>query len=201
MGQCWIADTADIVLGQAAVMIDDATGQALSHWAWPLSWSLPVIGAHAATYAFPNYVITNGPAGQEFHFNPALYRGTIEGVGNHRDARNIPFPFIQANFRVHGKASGGPVFGADGAVIGANCTEVAGSGPAYGVQIRCLQDAFLDAVPAPGRLTFADLVGRGIVIAPDFVPGAIAAQPGHLVRLDAIPISAPSPRLIVDVAT
>jgi hypothetical protein len=201
VGQCWIADNADIVLGEAVTVTNKAIGRVLSHWAWPLSWSEPAIGTSAATYAFPNHVMTDTSAGQEFHFSPALYRGTIEDVGDHIDRVMVPSPFIRADFRIHAKASGGPIFGVDGAVIGVNSTELAGSGPAFGVQIRCLQNAFLEGVPALGRLTFADLVERGVVTARHFAPAVLGAQPGHLVRLDAVPISAPRPRLVVDTMT
>ena len=199
--QCWLGDSADIALGVAACATNNLTGETLSHWCWPLNWSVPSVGAAAATYAFPVHSITQTDEGQTFSFRPELYPGTIQAVGSFRDRVMIPYPYLQVGFRIHGAASGGPIAAPEGAVIGVNCTENAPDGPGFGAQIRCLQDAFIDDAllfgeTAPCRVTFAELVSAGVVTARGFVYGAIPPQPGRVVRLDA-PISARGPRLKV----
>ncbi|MDQ3777021.1 MAG: serine protease [Pseudomonadota bacterium] len=51
--QCWLGDIADIALGVAARATNNLTRGMLSHWSWPLTWSVPSVGTAAATYAFP----------------------------------------------------------------------------------------------------------------------------------------------------
>ena len=202
--QCWLGDRADIALGVAAHATNKLTGETLSHWSWPLAWSIRPVGTAAATYAFPLHAIAKADDGQTISFRPELYPGRVEDVGDCRDRVMMPFPYVQVGFRIHGGASGGPIAAAGGAVIGVNCTENAPDGPGFGAQIRCLQDAFIDDAllvgeTVPRRITFAELVSAGVVTARDFVPGAIAHQSGHVVRLDA-PISARGPRLQLTMA-
>ena len=199
IAQCWIASSADIALGVAAQATSNLTGEILSHWSWPLSWSIPFVGENAATYAFPTHAVTSAGEGQMISFRPELYPGTIQGVCDFRDRVMIPFPYMQVDFRIHGAASGGPIISAGGGVIGVNCTENAPDGPGFGVQIRCLQDAFIDdsvlfGETVPRRITFAELVSAGVVTARHFVAGTIPCCVGHVVSFDA-PIAARGPHL------
>lgn len=197
--QCWLGNAADIALGVAAQATNNATGEVLSHWRWPLSWVTPEVGTKTATYAFPNHAIENSEAGQTFHFHPDLYAGTVQEVGGFRDRVLVPYPYIHVDFRIHHAASGGPVVGGDGTVIGVNCRGMDPAGPGVVAQIRCLQDAYIDdAVLAgeaePRRVTFSELVAAGVVIARDFAAGAVPLQSGRTVRLEA-PVTARGPAL------
>jgi hypothetical protein len=195
--QCWLGDSADIALGAAARATNNVTGEVLTHWSWPLCWAVPFVGGNAATYAFPIHAIKQTDHGQTIAFRPDLYPGTIQQVGDFRDLRVMPFPYMQVDFRIHGAASGGPIVGPDGAVTGVNCTEYAPDGPGFGTQIRCLQDAFLNngllcGEAQPGQVTFAELVYAGIITARHYVPNAIPPLLGHLVQLN-LPITARGP--------
>lgn len=188
--QCWIGDNADIVLGVAAQATNNATGKILSHWSWPLSWTTPEVGIRTATYAFPNHTLESSDTGQVFHFHPDLYAGTVQEVGNCRDRVLVPYPYMQVDFRIHKAASGGPVVGTDGTVIGVNCREMDPAGPGVVAQIRCLQDAYIDyAMIAdrcePRRVTFSELVAAGSVTVNNYAPGTIPEQSGRTVLFGA----------------
>lgn len=165
VSQCWLGDKADIALGVAASITNKETGKPLTNWTWTLSWPVPTNGSVVATYAFPDHAVTDN--GTRFRFSPDAYAGRVEESGEFRDQKIIPFPFLQVNCRMHGGASGGPII-CNGYVVGINCTEYAGSGPAYGTQSSCLAAAFLDGVALPGevmprQVTFDELVRTGCI--------------------------------------
>jgi hypothetical protein len=202
--QCWLGESADVALGAAAFATNRATGDVLSHWSWPLSWTTPALGTVGATYAFPNHSITQTESGQFFRFRPDLYRGTIREVGDFRDRVLVPYPYMHVDFRIHHAASAGPVLSAEGAVVGVNCRFMDPAGPGVVAQIRCLQDAFLEDVvllgeTAPRRVAFGELVSAGAVTARQFAPAVVAHQPGRVVRLDTVKTSARGPGLEMDV--
>lgn len=201
--QCWLGDNADVALGAAALTTNRATEGVLSHWSWPMSWTTPAMGAVAATYAFPNHSITQTESGQVFRFRPDLYRGTIREVSNFRDRMLVPYPYMHVDFRIHHAASGGPVLGAEGGVVGVNCRFMDPAGPGVVAQIRCLQNAFLDDVillgeTTPRRVEFSELVSAGAVTARQYAPAVVANQPGRVVRLDTVRTSARGPALEMD---
>lgn len=198
--QCWLGDNADVALGATAHTTNRATGGVLSHWSWPMSWTTPAIGEAAATYAFPNHSITQTESGQLFRFRPDLYRGRIQEVGDFRDRVLVPYPYMHVNFRIHHAASGGPVVGAKGGVVGVSCRFMDPAGPGVVAQIRCLQDAFLDDVVLLGetasrRVVFSELVSAGAVTARQYAPSVVPNQPVRVVRLDAVQTSASGPAL------
>ncbi len=169
-----------------------------------MSWAPPVVGARAATYAFPNHSITQTQRGQLLRFRPDLYPGKVQEVGSFRDRVLVPFPYMHVDFRIHHAASGGPVVGAEGVVVGVNCRFMDPEGPGVAAQIRCLQDAFLDdLVPlgetAPRRIVFGELVSVGWVTAKHYTAGVVPNQPGRVVRLDAVQPSARGPALEMSV--
>ena len=197
--QCWVGDTADVVLGVAAHARNNRTGVALSHWSWPLSWETPAVGQPAATYAFPNHSIEQTAGGQIFRFQPDLYPGTVVEIGEFRDRVLVPYPYMQVSFKIHGAASGGPVASGN-AVVGVNCRFMKPDGPGVAVQIRTLQDSFIDDAVLLGetvqrRVTFAELVEAGALTARGFVGDSVPKQAGRLVRFDRVPASAPGPGL------
>lgn len=201
--QCWVGDTADIALGMA-MKATNLRGEVLSHWKWQLSWRIPSVGAKIGTYAFPNYTETSEGERQCLSFTPNAYFGAVQEVAESRDRVLIPFPYMQVDFRIHGAASGGPVFGNEGHVVAVNCSELAPHGPAFVTQIRCLQDAFLDNVLAENgapaaRITFTQLVEGGEISVVDFEPKNLTGQHGSLLRLDDVLPSAAAP--IVEIGT
>jgi hypothetical protein len=205
IGQCWLGDPADVALGVAAEATNKVTGEIMLNWAWTISWTTPLQGAAAATYAFPNHVFVDN--GRRIRFAPHLYGGRIQETGDFRDKVMAPFPYLQVDFRIHGAASGGPILSGPH-VVGINCTEWPANidhppGPGFGVQSRCLADAFLDDVILPGetvprRVTFHELVEAGCINVEGYVPQEKAAPlRGTLVRLD-MPATARPPAVEVE---
>lgn len=202
--QCWLGDTADVALGVAATVTNKSTGAVLSHWSWPLCWQMPTGGAMAATYAFPNHSVSQSSDGQIFRFQPELYSGAVLDIGDFRDRLLVPYPYMHVGFHIHGAASGGPVGSHGLGVVGVNCRYLEPDGPGVVAQVRCLQDAFIDNVVLLGetqerRVTFADLVCAGAVSVEHYVPNAVPAQPGRVVRLDSVPVSIAGPALEMSV--
>lgn len=202
IGQCWYGENVDIVLGAAASASHRQSGIALSNPSLRLSWAVPSIGAATATYAFPNHAIGSNASGQAVQFRPDMYRGVVLEADDFRDAMLVPYPYLYVNFRIHGAASGGPVFARDG-VAGINTRFLEPDGPGVVAQIRCLQDSFIDDVitspgASPRRVTFAEFAALGWVDVADFKPDAVPKHSGRLVRLDAVAITAEGPAVSVD---
>jgi hypothetical protein len=118
----------------------------------------------------------------------------------------MPFPYLQVDFRIHGAASGGPIFN-DGRVVAVNCTEWPENidhpvGPGFGAQIRCLKDAFIeDVVPMEGgpprRMSFDEFVRTGSISVANYLPrDADAPLSGSVLRLD-MPTTAKRPEVEV----
>ncbi len=196
--QCWLGEKADIALGVAANATNKVTGQALLHWHWRLSWNIPTVGMKVGLYAYPNKAIRQNGERQTIMFRPDAYFGHIQEVDKYRDNVIIPYPYLQSDIRSYGGASGGPIFDSEGTVVGVNCRWLEPEGPEFGVQIQCLQDAFIDdAVLAdeqvPRRVTFTELVSAGVVNVAGFTNAATNIDAGRLVRLDVLPITARGP--------
>jgi hypothetical protein len=200
--QCWTDGVADIVLGAAATATNNVTGETLTHWTWGLSWTLPAIGTPVATYAFPGKDRI-GEDGASFVFRADSYAGRLRDAADFRDSVMLPFPYMQVDFRMHGGTSGGPIL-ADGKVIGVNCTEYAPmdqeAALAFGTQIRCLRDAFLDDVipldqETSRRMSFDELVRTGTISIEGYVgrDENIPLQ-GATIRMN-MPATAPAPQV------
>lgn len=198
--QCWLGETADIALGVAATATNKVTGKVLTHWNWRTSWTTPQVGATVSTLAFPNHIFTQSEHGQTLHSRPDAYIGQIQDVKEYRDRLLVPYPYIQVDTRIHGGASGGPVFGPEGSVIGVNCRYFEPDGPGICAQIRCLQNAYFDDGmlkddSKPRRIEFHELVSTGVVEAKSFSRDSVPTQAGVVVRLDRVQITAPRPQL------
>lgn len=202
--QCWLGATEDIAFGVAATATNRKTGQELRNWTWTLSWQTPPKGAPVGTYAFPNHILSDG--GTRISFRPDAYVGTVQESGDFRDKVLMPFPYLQVDFRIHGAASGGPIFN-DGRVVAVNCTEWPENidhpvGPGFGAQIRCLKDAFVeDVVPLEGgpprRMSFDELVRTGSISVANYLPReADAPLSGSVLRLE-MPATAKRPEVEV----
>jgi hypothetical protein len=200
--QSWLAEQGDIAFGAAATATNVETGRILSNWTWRLSWAIPAIGASVATYAFPGKE-RQRPDGN-IVFRADSYAGRVENVAEYRDTVVMPFPYLQTNFRMHAATSGGPII-SDGRVIGVNCTEyepqsVQDRPLAFGTQIRCLRDGFLDSViplseEVPRRMSFDEFVRTGSIDVEHYVPRDMSEPlSGSLIRLD-LPYTAPPPKI------
>jgi len=141
-----------------------------------------------------------------FHFARMLMLGLFKGQAIFRDKVRMPFPYLQVDFRIHGAASGGPIF-SDGRVIAVNCSEWPENidhppGPGFGAQIRCLKDAFIDDVvlsdaDCPHHITFDELVRTGSINVANYVSrDANAPLFGSVLRLD-MPATAKRPEVEV----
>jgi hypothetical protein len=200
----WLGDQADIALGTAAQMVKTETGEQMPDpRVLRLSWNMPQVGDDVQTFAFPNATFSPTADTQTFNCRPNAYGGKVEEIGDFRDKVKMPFPFIQANFVMHGGASGGPVFGPDGGVVGVNSTYFPPHGPGFITQIRCLQDSFVERVKTPdgtsvSHVTFAELVAAGLIDSVDFNGNALPHQSGTFIRLDEIEITAPAPALHIE---
>ena len=189
-------------VGAAATATNNLTGETLVHWTWRLSWVVPQIGTSVGTYAFPGQDRI-GEDGKVFVFRADYYAGQLQEAADFRDKVMLPFPYLQVNFRMHGGTSGGPII-ANGRVIGVNCSEYAPTGQeaalAFGTQIRCLRDAFLDDVIPLGqettrRMSFDELVRTGSIAMEAYAPRD-ESQPlrGSIIRMD-MPATAPAPQV------
>jgi hypothetical protein len=198
--QCWVGEKADIALGVAANGHHKKTGEFQTNFHWCISWNKPSINDRICLYAYPNHKITKSDNRQNCIFSPDFYEGLVEEVADFRDKVFCPYPYLQSTIHSHSAASGGPLINNNGRIIGVNCRWLKPDGPESGIQIRCLQDAFLydmvlDGDEAPRKVTFNELVLRGIIPVESYSTSAIIYQPGKVVRLDSIPITAESPTL------
>lgn len=171
------------------VQANNATGEQLSHPSWRLSWTVPPVGSRVGTYAFPNHAIVTDVSGhQTLRFRPDVYLGVVQEAGEFRDRVIMPVPYLRTDFRMHAAASGGPIWQPWGGVVGINCSEY-GPEIAYGIQIRCLEDSFIDdAVPRgeehARRVTLAELVRSERIKVDAFADAANPRLSGTLVCLD-----------------
>jgi hypothetical protein len=125
-----------------------------------------------------------------------LLRRAHSRIGRFSGSRDGSFPYLEVDFRIHGAASGGPILSGPH-VVGINCTEYRNldhpPGPGFGVQSRCLADAFLDNIvlldeTAPRRVTFDELVRAGVINVDGYAPRNPAAPSrGSLVHIDIAP--------------
>jgi hypothetical protein len=205
ISQCWLSDQADLALGVAATATNNQTGEVLRHWCWPLSWSMPAVGTPIGTYAFPRHTVSGD--GREFVFQPELYPGYVLHAADFRDSSMITFPYLEVDCRIHGSASGGPIVQNGGRVVGANCTEWPDNldhppGPGFGVQIRCLKEAYIDNAVLvgehePRRVTFDEIVRAGCISVENYAArNSNDPLSGTLIRFDEVPVSAAHPKIV-----
>jgi len=148
--------------------------------------------------------------GRSIIFRADSYAGQVQDAGEYRDAVIMPFPYLQVDFRMHGATSGGPII-SNGRVIGVNCTEYepydSEDKPlAFGSQIRCLRDAFLDDVipineKTPRRMSFDEFVRTGSIEVEHY-PQRETSEPlsGSVTRLD-LPYTARPPKISFEIYT
>ena len=122
---------ADIAVGVAAQIEEVPTGIEILNPRIPLRYSLPIVGEHIHTYAYPKVNKTPGDI-EELYFCPAFFAGIMgKSHPEGRDTVLMPGPCAETSMHVHGGASGGPVFNAQGEAFAVNSTGFGGSDIAY----------------------------------------------------------------------
>ena len=115
---CSSHNTADVAIGLVEPTRDNEPNAALT-----LSTSSSSIGGTVATYAYPKTEISQDDYAQVLNFKAAFYDGQlVEYLSNGRDRVLLPGPCYRTSMVIHGGASGGPVMGASGRVLGINST-------------------------------------------------------------------------------
>lgn len=156
--RCVSHDLADVAVGVAAPMTDK-TGAPLKNKLLTLTTEHPVIGAPVATYAYPKTLFRGGRT-QGLHFYPAYFEGRIEAYfASGRDRILMPAACFQTSMHVYGGASGGPVFGADGAAFGINSSGYDGTDCSFVSRIADILPLRVSSVITPRSSS-----SRGVVV-------------------------------------
>jgi len=151
--RCTSHDVADISVGIAAPMNHNTLGTPLKNKILRLTQSIPTIGQPLSTYAYPKSVIKHGEV-QELHFWPDFFAGVMrEHYPNGRDSVLMPGPCSQTSMYIHGGASGGPVFSANGRVCGVNSTGFENDDISFVTPIHTIENLILSDVFIPTNMT------------------------------------------------
>lgn len=127
----YVSRMADIAVGIAAQIEKVPTGIEILNPRIQLRYSVPVEGECIHTYAYPKVKKTPGEI-EELHFYPAFFAGVMgKNYPNGRDRVLMPGPCAETAMYVHGGASGGPVFNAQGEAFAVNSTGFEGSDTAF----------------------------------------------------------------------
>lgn len=114
--------SADVGVGVCASMSHVQTREPLYNKVLTLSRRIPKVGDPAWTYAYPGTTLS-AEIPQNVRITPGFYAGEIMATfPEGRDRVLLPSPCYQTSMPIHRAASGGPVFGIGGAVIGINST-------------------------------------------------------------------------------
>lgn len=114
------AQNSDVCVGCFREM-RNSRNQKLLNKVLQLSRTNPTVGETIFTYAYPRTVVQKDL--RQVHINTNFYQGTItEEYPNGRDTILLPSKCYQTNMKIHGGASGGPVFNSAGYVVGINST-------------------------------------------------------------------------------
>jgi len=161
---CATHANADVAVGVAAHMSHKVTGQPLFNKVLTLSLTYPHIGEVVFTYAYPGTKVLQGGK-QEIHVSPKFYDGhVVEYFPKGRDRIMLPFPCYQTSIYLHGGASGGPVFGENGKVIGVNSTGYEGdSDISFISRIQDIYDLSLHNVQMPEEDSPKSILVRELV--------------------------------------
>lgn len=161
---------ADVALGIAYPLKHNITGEHAPNPVLTLSNSKPTIGTPIHTFAYPKAKIIPGTP-QKAYFSERYFEGMIEGhFPEGRDKTLLPGPCFQTSMSIHGGASGGPVFGPHGFVIGINSTGYDDSNLSFVSCISSLLDLRLANLKLAGETTgryvsVAELIPLGFVSA------------------------------------
>jgi len=158
--RCVSHDVADVAVGVAAPMTENQTGAPLKNKLLTLTTVYPPLGASVATYAYPKTAF-RGDRPQELHFYPAYFDGQIEAYFDAgRDRVLMPAPCFQTSMNVHRGASGGPVFGVDGAAFGINSTGYDGTICSFVSRVADILPLRVSGVVTPRSTASRDVLVR-----------------------------------------
>jgi hypothetical protein len=141
---------ADVAVGVAQPMNNNLNGEPLKNKLLTLSAEVPTIETRIATYAYPKTSINRGPP-QLINFQGAYFGGVItEHFPTGRDKVLLPGPCFRTSMVIHGGASGGPVIGPKGTVVGLNSTGVGSEPLSFVSCISPLLELGIPGVVIPG---------------------------------------------------
>ncbi|HEX6718881.1 MAG TPA: serine protease [Pyrinomonadaceae bacterium] len=145
--RCASHPTADVTVGVAAPMKSNTTGLHLTNKVLTLTLVPPGVDARVVTYAYPKHANLITDTRQQINFIPTFYDGDIkEYYPNGRDSVLLPEPCYRTSIRIHGGASGGPVFSRSGSVFGVNSTGIDGTDISYVSRIDEILALTIDGV-------------------------------------------------------
>lgn len=161
---------ADLAVGIAAQMEHD--GIPLKSTVVTLSIRRPEIGTRIVTFAYPKHASVIEDGIQRVDFRPRYYDGELlEYYPTGRDRTMMPGPCYGTTIRIHGGASGGPVFSPNGYVFGLNSTNLDGSDISFVTRVDEVFSLQLDDV------ILGDEPARSVPIIDIARTGAILVDP------------------------
>lgn len=114
---------ADVAVGVCAEMTHKVTGEPLYNKVLPISLDRAQLEEHVYTYAYPGTIVESQEAAVDVALRCKFYAGKVqEYYPSGRDRIFLPYPCYRTSITLHGGASGGPVLGESGKVIGVNST-------------------------------------------------------------------------------
>ena len=154
----------DIAIGHADNFHDESTGAALQNMRGELSLSPIESGSRLVTYAYPNnedldFTDPDIPRRvRSDYFEGEVIRFVSDGSN-----RDLPYPHYETTISLENGASGGPVFDANGRIVGVNCAgwnyfglaKASASNPSYVVPIAAAAGLRLPLMQVP-RGSFED---------------------------------------------
>ncbi len=142
---------ADICIGRVCSMTSASRGD-LENPVARLSAKVPHVGELVVTYAYPRSVFQPGEVKQAGYLWGEFFKGKVqEHFLQGRDKVMLPGPCLQTSIFIHGGASGGPVFNAEGLVVGVNSTGYEDEGLSFITPLYLIKDLKVE-----GMLTSID---------------------------------------------
>jgi hypothetical protein len=153
------ADVAVLVLAE---MKHNVTGAVLTNPVIGMTAKPVSIGHRVFTCAYPRSKFE----GKVFRVQASYFDGHVqEFLPSGRDQTFLPSACYRTSMHIHGGASGGPVFGADGKVFGINSTGWDGTDLSYISRVNELLPLELHGIQlagdSPRPITIAELIARG----------------------------------------
>jgi hypothetical protein len=166
----FVHETADVAFGIPRYeFVNDTTGTAYRTKVLSLAPQAPNLGTSISTWAYPLHRVSdNGANGQVLQLQPDFYDGILEELYEEGGpSAKLKPPYYRTSINLHGGASGGPVFNAEGNVFGvASCsydgaTDLAFVTPAAALLEIEIPERISDEEPAVSTITLGKLARRG----------------------------------------